>query len=206
MWALALLLWLPGVAGASVIYVQPLGEALPATDVAAVEKALVAFYAVSVKVLPREALPGAAYYPARKRWRADRLLDWLGPRMPADGARILGLLAADISTTNGKYPDWGVLGLATIDGRAGVISTFRCRKKATSEAHARIRLAKVAVHEIGHALGLEHCPTRGCLMEDAEGKVATTDREYDLCARCRGALARSGHKIPAAPEIPWPRP
>jgi hypothetical protein len=43
-------------------------------------------------------------------------------------------------------------------------------------------------------------------MEDAEGKVASCDVEYDLCARCRGFLAEHGYKIPAVPSPPWPKP
>jgi archaemetzincin len=126
--------------------------------------------------------------------------------MPADGMRILGLTGADISTTKGRFHDWGVLGLGDEPGTATVISSFRCRKKARDAAHARERLAKVAVHELGHSFGLDHCPTPGCLMNDAEGKVSSVDDESDLCPRCRARLAAAGRTIPATPAIPWARP
>lgn len=189
-----------------VVYIQPLGAKLPEADVDAVRVALEAFYGYSVRLLPRAPLPPAAFTRARRRWRAEKLLDWLGPRRPADGERILGLTAADISTTKGRHADWGILGLATIDGATCVISSFRCRRGARDAVHARQRLAKVAVHEIGHNLGLEHCPTVGCLMEDARGKVATCDREHDLCLRCRAQLRARGVAPTTKPLIPWPRP
>jgi len=102
--------------------------------------------------------------------------------------------------------DWGIMGLATIDGRVSVMSMFRCRRGSRSPVHARERLGKVAVHEVGHTLGLEHCPTYGCLMEDAHGTNTTTDREYVLCPRCRQLLAKRGFTLPPNPSPPWARP
>lgn len=192
--------------GRKPLYIQPLGAELPEEDVALVGLALREFFGLQVRLLPRVELPQSAYYAARKRYRADRLLDFLEPRLPADGERILGLTAADISTTKGKVYDWGVLGLGSIDGAAGVLSAYRCHKKSRGLEHARQRLGKVAVHETGHTLGLQHCTTPGCLMHDGEGSVLTSDTEYDLCSRCRTILARSGRAIPQAPHIPWPRP
>jgi archaemetzincin len=189
-----------------VIYLQPLGAELPDADVAIVKTALIELYALEVAVLPRAELPRAAWYPPRRRWRAEKLLVFLRGQLPPDCVRVLGLTAADISTTKGKIEDWGVLGLGEDPGVAGVISTFRCHKRARNDQHARERLAKVAVHEIGHTLGLDHCPVRGCIMEDAEGSVLTSDREYDLCPRCRAQLAAGGRALPASPKIPWPKP
>jgi archaemetzincin len=190
----------------NILYVQPLGEALPDADVALVRRALHEFYGTDVRSLERAALPRAAWYPPRRRWRAERLLAFLAPRLPADGARILGLTAVDISTTKGRYEDWGVLGLGDLGGAASVISSFRAQRGAHGAAQARERLAKVAVHELGHTLGLEHCTTPGCLMHDAEGRVASVDDEYDLCPRCRRLLRAAGHVIPEGPAIPWARP
>jgi archaemetzincin len=190
------------------LYLQPLGGELPVEDVELVRTALGAMLGMETRLLPRAALPAAAFYPPRRRYRAEKLLDFLDGRLPPDGTRILGLTGVDISTTKGQVADWGLLGLGRIGGASSVISEFRCRMKPKGEAaiNARQRLAKVAVHESGHTLGLEHCPTRGCLMEDAEGRVATCDREYDFCARCRGLLAAAGRPLPPSPKIPWPRP
>ena len=188
------------------LYLQPLGGELPAEDLELVGRALTEIIGMETRLLPRAGLPAAAFYPRRRRYRAEKLLDFLDGRLPPDGARILGLTGVDISTTKGRFADWGLLGLGRMGGAASVISEFRCLMRSSGPANARQRLAKVAVHEAGHTLGLEHCPTRGCLMEDAEGQVATCDREYDFCPRCRGRLAAAGLPLPSSPRIPWPRP
>lgn len=209
--ALAALLLLTAPAGAAElgrIDLVPLGAELSAADTEAVRVALAEVYGVEVRVRAVAPLPKAAWYAPRKRWRAEALLAYLAALPDVDGHadRILGLTAADISTTKGAIHDWGVLGLGSIDGRSGVLSRFRCDKQGKDPLRARARLAKVAVHELGHTLGLDHCPHVGCLMEDAEAKVATCDREYDLCARCRGLLAAHGYHLPPSPKLPWPRP
>jgi hypothetical protein len=35
------------------------------------------------------------------------------------------------------------------------------------------------------------------------GKVNTTDREIDLCPRCRKKLEENGQPLVAHPRIPW---
>jgi archaemetzincin len=189
-----------------ILALQPLGEQLPDEQVALVRQALGAFYDYEVQLLPRVALPKAAYYAPRKRYRAEKILDELVNDRPDAARFVLGLTAVDISTTKGKVFDWGVLGLANIAGTACVISTFRTTRGASSALHAQQRFAKTAVHEIGHNLGLPHCPNRGCLMEDGQGSVFTTDHEFDLCADCRAKLAKSGAKLTTGGSIPWPEP
>jgi len=187
------------------IYLQPLGDGISDPESTFVRESLLAFFNVDVPLLPRVPLPRAAYYRPRNRHRAEKILEFLTPRLPEDGFRILGLTGGDISTSKDSFEDWGILGLATIDGRSCVISSFRCKRNAKDAAQAAIRLGKVAVHEIGHTFGLEHCPHAGCIMEDAKGSVSTSDNEYDLCADCRLRLSRAGHAVVEAHAIPWTR-
>ncbi|HEY5956347.1 MAG TPA: hypothetical protein VIV60_07345 [Polyangiaceae bacterium] len=184
----------------------PLGTELPARDVEFVSRCLETFYNFRVDILDRSDLPKSAYYSPRQRYRADKLLDYLDRVAPADATRILGLTGVDISTTRGSVYDWGVLGLASIDGRVGVLSKLRCSRGTKTVEEALYRFGKTAVHELGHTLGLQHCPRLGCLMEDAKGTVLTTDREYDLCPSCRARLESHGRAALLHPNIPWPKP
>jgi archaemetzincin len=189
--------------GDRTILIVPLGR-VPDVEVRTVERALASFYSRRIEVAPDRALPRAAFYPPRNRYRAERLLKDLEARAPARALRVLGLASVDISTTKGNVQDWGILGLATIDGRVGVLSSFRCRRGAKNAHHVAHRLGKTAVHELGHTFGLEHCPNRGCLMEDGQGTVSTTDRECHLCADCRAKLARDHVLAEPRREPPWP--
>ncbi len=174
------------------VALAPLGEGVSATELELVSRSLRAFYAVSVETLPTEPVPRAAYYPPRARYRAERLLDYLERRVPEKAFRLIGLTAVDISTSKGPYVDWGILGLANLDGSVCVLSSFRCARGAKSPRHARERFAKTAVHELGHTFGLDHCPNAGCLMRDGNGTVLTTDSEKDLCSACTAKLSARG--------------
>jgi archaemetzincin len=187
-------------AGARSVVVQPFGPG-SATPAALVGSSLTALYDVDVRVAKVEPLPAAAFYTARGRYRAEKLLERLSA-LQESAFRVLGVTAADISTTKGNVFDWGILGLASIDGRACVLSSFRCRRRARDSRHVADRLGKTAVHELGHTFGLEHCPTRGCLMHDGEGTVLTTDGERDLCSGCRSKLATRGF-LRASAQSPW---
>jgi archaemetzincin len=196
----------PTPAASRILYIQPLGRALSTKAVNEVKVAFREFYGFTVKLLPRKPLPKWAYYRPRRRYRAEKLLRYLKQIAPRDTFRIMGLTAVDISTTKGRFKDWGIMGLATLDGKACVISMYRCKRGSRNKAHARHRLAKVAVHEVGHTLGLDHCPNWGCLMEDARGTNKTTDREYLICQRCRRLLTGRGYVLPPNPKPPWPKP
>lgn len=171
-----------------VVAVQPLGK-IDQKLVESVKRQLIANYGVDVVIKAALPLPNQAYYPARGRYRAEKLLAFL-ETTDKKADKILGLTAVDISTTKGKYEDWGILGQGQCGGRPCVVSTFRMKGSARNASKSLFqgRFAKVVAHELGHTYGIEHCPKKGCLMEDAKGTVKTVDGETDFCADCKKHL------------------
>ena len=146
---------------------------------------------VVIVVLPSKDLPQSAYYKPRNRYRAEKLLDYLESIIDKSHTKILGLTTRDISTTKGEHYDWGIFGLGQISGPACVVSTYRLGRGKVSEKLFTERLIKIVNHELGHTFGLTHCPNKGCLMEDAKGKIATVDRSSgNFCNECRRLLDR----------------
>ena len=172
------------------ITILPFGD-FPEQKVSAVRSGIKELYGdVKITVLASKKLPEQAYYPPRKRYRAEKLLDYLDTQLTDKNGKILGLTTVDISTTKGKYPDWGIFGLGRMGGEACVVSTFRLKRKASDKLLLE-RLTKVVNHELGHTLGLPHCPTKRCLMEDAKGTIKTVDNETGIfCNSCKMKLKK----------------
>ncbi len=190
-----------GIASGGGLSVIPLGTGPTAAELQILQQALLAFYPFSVTIEPPRPLPRVAYYPPRGRYRAERLLEYLRGQSPPSDRYLMGVTKVDISTKKHPYVDYGILGLAECPGQVSVVSSYRCHRTAENSLHAAIRFGKVAVHEFGHVLGLPHCETRGCLLEDAGGTVHTLEREHELCSVCRGRLRERG--IVAGPGIDW---
>jgi len=139
----------------------------------------------SVELLTAIDLPDEAYYSPRNRYRADSLLNFLSARTKTEHV-VIGLTSKDISCTKDEYEDWGIMGYGYTPGNACVASTFRLNKSNLLE-----QLFKVAIHELGHTQGLDHCPDKSCFMRDAEGKN-TTNEEKDFCQKCKAYLTGKG--------------
>jgi len=170
------------------IVLQPLGR-VSASDISTARHGIEAMFSARVEVRPAVALPKNAYYPPRRRYRADDLISFLAGR--TNSKRVIGLTAVDVSTTKDAVKDWGVLGLGNETMRACVVSTFRMGRKRVPATVFRARLVNVCDHELGHTYGLPHCPNPRCVMADAHGKLSTFDDSTgDFCVDCRAKLGR----------------
>ena len=133
-------------------------------------------------------LPALAYTAPRNRYRADSLIRFLKNRVGKD-TLIMGLTSKDISTTKGKFNDYGIMGLAYSPGNSCVISSFRLNKNKLAD-----QLYKVAIHELGHTTGLPHCKIKSCYLRDAEGGNPL-DHEISFCKTCQSHLKNKGWKL-----------
>lgn len=124
------------------------------------------------RAAPREP-PAAAYHADRDQWFAPYLLRDLPPGDPA-----LWLVPGDLYARGMNF----VFGLA-VAGRGAVVSTARMPTASM--------LAKEAVHEAGHVLGLEHC-AHACVMRFSNDLADALRKPSTFCARCRALLDAEG--------------
>lgn len=115
------------------------------------------------------------------RYSADSILKKFN-----GASNVMVVTEKDIVTPKNDTKEWGIFGLGFRPGNVCVISSFRLRRNSTA-ALLRERLQKVAIHEVGHNLGLEHCTHDSkCLMNDAKGTIKEVDQEkMFFCDYCR---------------------
>jgi len=135
------------------------------------------------EILP---VPEEAFDRERQQYRSDiilaRLLTYAEKEKGLD--RVLGIMDTDIFVPELNF----VFGEANCPGKAGLISLWRLNP----EFHGRSpnvelfleRSTKEAVHELGHTLGLTHCPNMFCVMYFSNS-IFDTDRKQSLfCNKC----------------------
>ena len=179
------------------IGIQPFNDFDPAL-VDTISIALRKTYHANTYVLNTKKIPKEAFVNIKApRYRADKIIAILKIHKPDSLSHIIGLTSVDISFTKteagkikepaSKYEDWGIFGLGYRPGPSCIVSTFRLNNK--DQTILIERLKKVAIHEVGHNMGLEHCKSETCVMKDAVESIRTVDLEdLKLCSQCKQLL------------------
>lgn len=101
---------------------------------------------------------------------------------------LLAVTEADLYAAGLNF----VFGEADSAGRCAIISLARLRgaypgKPFTLELFLRRALTE-AVHEVGHLLGLGHCPQPACVMHFSNSLYDTDRKQPRFCSRCQEVL------------------
>jgi predicted Zn-dependent protease len=85
----------------------------------------------------------------------------------------------------GEPPCWG---FSNYDGRDAVVTLAKLPARGVTESSVeawRRRLAREAIHFIGHLWGLHHCPDARCAMHPSWSPALSPAPDADLCTFCR---------------------
>jgi hypothetical protein len=213
--------------GAIKVQVVPLGN-LPSGDIAVVKKAIENYYLTKITV--SEPIQVSGKFGVRGKSKSIRTRGE-GRQLVIDSANIeagiafsllddgadkdfdrkMGVTGYSLSSGEGQ---WSIRGITKTGGTCcSVVSTYLTGQQSATRQEYEFRLAKVALHEFGHSLGLLHCgnsPTAetkpevhfdfnkrttvekgdtSCFMLEstADGKqfYRTTNR---LCAQCHSLI------------------
>ncbi len=165
------------------IRVVPIGE-IERGMLDVVRTALAREYRTQCALEPRAIDPGFAYYPDRDQYHSTVLVEHL-TKVETGGARLMGVAGVDLFIPILTF----VFGEAQLGGSCAVVSYHRLSQPfyglPPDEALLKDRLAKEAVHEMGHTFGLTHCDDYDCVMAASHAVEWLDVKGGSLCPDCR---------------------
>ncbi|MCU0230065.1 MAG: archaemetzincin [Acidobacteria bacterium] len=139
-------------------------------------------------VSAQSVLPDPFIDPRRQQYRADRLLADIKGLVRQEHEVVLGLTSVDLFLPVLTF----VFGCAELGGRAALMSVHRLDPRFSGFPNdpgvTLERAEKEVLHELGHVLGLTHCPDRACVMASAHDVGEIDVEEPSFCRGCRALI------------------
>jgi archaemetzincin len=139
-------------------------------------------------------IPSGSFDARRKQHSSVAFMLALSRGGFEDFERVIGITEADLFIPMLTF----VFGQAQFHGRVALVSVARLRPEFYGSLPdpdlLALRLKKEIGHELGHSLGLIHCPDRECLMSLATGIQEVDRKAAGFCWSC-------GSRVSGAKEI-----
>lgn len=176
--------------GEPVMAVVPFENA-PMTAAKVIAAHLSGYLDLAAHILAPMAIPREALDDARLQYDAGTLIAAVEAMPLDDYFKIIALVDVDLFIPMLTH----VFGEARQNGRVALVSLYRLGDPmdGSSPSAGRVleRLAKTALHEVGHLLNLLHCDDQRCLMHFS-GNLEILDRTaFAFCRYCRRSVARA---------------
>jgi len=128
-----------------------------------------------------------AFDPKRNQHHSTPILKKLEEAAPVQALKIIGITSVDLFIPILTH----VYGEAQIGGAACIISTHRLTDGLSLTADKDIyykRVAKEAIHELGHTFKLRHCKDSACIMHYCRSIKDVDRKSEQLCRYCKTLL------------------
>lgn len=169
------------------IEVMAAGAGVEAERLDALVADLARVFRVSCRVAERPFDPEFARSTARGQYHSTAILEKL-QGLARPGVRLLAVTGVDLFVPIFTF----VFGEAQLQGNCALVSLYRLREEhyglPADEARLRERLAKEAVHELGHTFGLRHCDDWRCVMVSSHAVERLDLKSVQFCEHCRSAV------------------
>lgn len=134
-------------------------------------------------------LPTEHYNKERNRYRGTGLFEELGKHRNGDA--VIGLTDYVIFKPNEISQTYGIMGVSPVGTYKCVVSS---KIPSSGKEQSDDIFVKLALHELGHAFGLNHCPDQHCYMVDAEHRMKFP-QTTGFCESCKTKLNAKGWTI-----------
>jgi archaemetzincin len=134
-------------------------------------------------------IPIQLFDKKRNQWKSNEILQWIldkhRPNKPTTRTKILAICDFDAYSDGLNF----VFGEAYLNGNISTIYIPRLRQEFYGlKADGCLfyqRIVKEAVHELGHAFGMNHCGNTMCVMHFSNSLSETDTKESQFCNVCK---------------------